>query len=127
MGQVSDGRPNIALHGRSGTGKSTIAEYLVTQYRYQHAKTGAACRRLCRELFDSESKTLMNEVTDALRRIDPTVWLRAGLSGLRDDDPVVFDSMRFTEDYRYFHAHAYLLVDVRAPTSVKVRAARSSI
>lgn len=121
MGQAPRATPNIALHGRSGSGKSTVARYLVATYGYQHARTGVACRKLCRELFASESKTLMNEVTDALRRIDPGVWLRAGLAGLRDDRPLVFDSMRFAEDYRFFHNHAYVLVDVRASIDLRVR------
>jgi dephospho-CoA kinase len=121
MGQVPQATPNIALHGRSGSGKSTVAQYLVAEYGYQHAKTGVACRKLCRELFGSESKTLMNEVTDALRRIDSHVWLRAGLADLRADRPIVFDSMRFADDYRYFHVHAYVLVDVRSPIDLRVR------
>jgi dephospho-CoA kinase len=119
MAQAPHATPNIALYGRSGSGKSTVAQFLVTQHGYQHAKTGAACRNLCRELFGSESKSLMNEVTDALKRIDDSVWLRAGLAGLRDDSPNVFDSMRFKGDYKFFYAHAYVLVHIRAPAELR--------
>jgi dephospho-CoA kinase len=121
MGEASPATPNVALHGRSGSGKSTVARYLVVQYGYQHAKTGAACRKICQELFGSETKTLMNEVTDSLRKIDSGVWLRAGLAGLQEDRPIVFDSMRFVEDYQFFVARAYLLVDIRAPVDLRVR------
>ncbi len=121
MGHALGATPNVALHGRSGSGKSTVARYIVARYGYQHAKTGVACRKLCRELFGSESKTLMNEVTDALRKIDREVWLRAGLANLQENQPIVFDSMRFAEDYAFFDARAYLLVDVRAPVDLRIQ------
>jgi hypothetical protein len=62
----------------------------------------------------------MNAVTSALRQIDPNVWLRAGLNGLQEEYPVVFDSMRFVEDYHFFRARSYVLVDIRAPVDVRV-------
>jgi dephospho-CoA kinase len=120
MAEAPVATTNIALYGRSGAGKSTLAQFLEQQHGYQHARTGVACRTLCRELFGSESKSLMNEVTDALRRIDDRVWLRAGLRGLRQDMPIAFDSMRFEADYTFFYAQGYILVEVRAPVMLRV-------
>jgi adenylate kinase family enzyme len=61
----------IALSGRSGSGKTTVANYLVAKYGFTRCSTGAACRELCKNLFGGESKAILNQVTDALKAIDP--------------------------------------------------------
>ena len=51
----------------------------------------------------------MNQVTDALRAIDPVVWLRAALAepDLTLARNVVFYSARFTTDYAYLKEHGF--------------------
>jgi dephospho-CoA kinase len=120
---TTSSRRNIALYGRSGSGKSTVGSMLV-ETGYQHLRTGAECRELCRTLFQSEAKTVMNRVTDALREIDPTVWLRAALVGA-SDAPVVFDSMRFPQDYAYLKERRYLLVRIDTPTALRLERLKS--
>lgn len=58
----------------------------------------------------------MNRVTDALRDIDPAVWLRAALRDCADDQStaVVFDSMRFEPDYTFLHDHGFVMIRVDA-------------
>ena len=111
----------IALSGRSGCGKTTIAEYLVDKHAFARCSTGLACRELCRKLFASESKSILNMVTDALKAIDPDVWLRAALSTLDGDRPVVFDSMRFAGDYAFLKEQGFQMWRVEAPLEVRVR------
>jgi len=110
-------RAHIALHGSSGSGKSTFAALLVAEFGYLHCKTGTACRELCRDLFDSEDKTLLNKVTDALREIDSTVWLRAALRHLGDapERPIVLDSIRFHPDYEFARQRGFVTVHINAP------------
>lgn len=110
---------NIALYGPSGAGKSTIARYLAQNHDFHHCSSGEACRSLCRTLFDSEDRTLLNQVTDALRQIDPSIWIRNALRGVRPGARVVFDSMRFVEDWHYFKMAGYVLWRVSAPPSVR--------
>ncbi len=64
----------------------------------------------------------MNQVTDAFRAIDPSVWLR---QALRDVDPsssvpVVFDSMRFRADYAYLTQAGFVTVEVQTPKEVRL-------
>jgi cytidylate kinase len=112
----------IALSGRSGSGKTTVADYLVSKYGYSPCSTGSACRDLCRNLFGSESKAILNQVTDALKAIDPDVWLRAALLSFEEGKPAVFDSMRFANDYAYLQIRGFQMWRVEAP--LKIRLAR---
>lgn len=115
-------RPNIALYGRTGSGKTTVAEVLVEEYGYSHRKTGAACRALCLDLFGSEDKALLNKVTDALRGIDPAVWLRAAIRDSRQDTgrPIVLDSIRFRPDYQYVVERDFVTIRITAPSGARV-------
>jgi dephospho-CoA kinase len=93
---------NVAIYGRSGSGKSTIARYLERKHNYVYCHPGARCRELALELFGSDSKTVLNALSDCLRGIDSSVWLRAVLRGLPPSSRVVFDGMRYEQDLAYF-------------------------
>jgi dephospho-CoA kinase len=111
---------DIALYGHSGAGKTTVADWLVSNRGFVHCATGAACRGICQMLFQSESKTLLNQVTDALKAIDEHVWLRAALSENVVGKPVVFDSMRFLSDYRFLRERGFSTWKITAPLEVRV-------
>lgn len=110
----------IALSGRSGSGKTTVAEYLVKEHGYIRCSTGVACRELCKRLFGTESKTILNKVTDALKAVDPDVWLRAALSSLEEARPAVFDSMRFATDYAFLQHRGFALWRIEAPLAIRL-------
>ncbi len=110
--------PPIALYGRSGSGKSTASNYLVTRYGYTHCKAGSTCRRLCLELFGTEDRTTLNRFNDAVRAIDPTVWLRKAIA-IDSNSPIVFDSMRFQDDWNFFTNLNYQTWKIDCPQEVR--------
>lgn len=110
---------HIALAGRSGSGKTTVAEYLVRRHFYFRCSTGDVCREVCRILFGSESRGTLNKVTDALKSIDDQVWLKAALRKAPPGVPVVFDSMRFDVDYDFLVTRGYQPWIVQAPKEVR--------
>src|SRR5690242_9306970 len=113
-------RANVALYGRSGSGKTEIANYLTSKYGYIRTSTGSACREICQLLFQDESKTLLNRVTDAMKSIDENVWLRAALRKIEPGHAVVFDSMRFHSDYEYLRGHGFSLWRIDAPLDLRL-------
>ncbi len=110
---------HIALTGRSGSGKTEVAGYLAQRHGYVRVGTGNLCRRICQDLFASESKTLMNAVTDALRAIQPDVWLTAALRHAPVGPPLVVDSMRFREDHLLLKSRGYTLWRIEAPREMR--------
>jgi cytidylate kinase len=114
------GLPNIGLCGKSGSGKSTVASYLADEFGYTHVKTGTACREIALMLFADDSKTTLNAVTDALRSIQPDVWITAALRNAPANQVLVVDSQRFLPDYVLLREKQYSLWRVEAPLAVRV-------
>lgn len=111
--------PNIALSGASGSGKSTIAKHLVTKYGYQRLSPGDICREIAQLAFGRTDKTTLNRINDALKSIDPFIWINACIRKAEPGIPIVFDCMRFLMDFEFFRNKGYMLVRVTAPLNVR--------
>ena len=107
-------RRNIAIFGRTGSGKSEVSSYLVEKYHYQHCHPGKLCREISLRLFQSDAKTILNQVNDAMRAIDPNVWLSAGLRDCSTTMPIVVDGMRFESNYQLLNSRGFWLWRVTA-------------
>lgn len=111
--------PHIALIGKSGAGKTEIANFLCSQYSYVRASSGDVCRDVCQRLFRSESKQLMNAVTDAMKQIDDQVWVKTALAAIADGGPIVFDSVRFFGDLKALESIGFQFWRVLASEAVR--------
>jgi cytidylate kinase len=111
---------DVALYGKSGSGKSTIAGVLKAA-GYQHLRTGAACRRITQDLFGTESKALTNQVTDALRGLDELVWVKRALRDREEGKPAVLDSMRYEADFEFLTALGFVAVKVTASRPMRLQ------
>ena len=112
---------NIALSGRSGCGKSTIARYLATKHGYSVCHSGGICRDVCKRLFQSDSKEVLNSVTDAMKSIDNNVWLKCAVREAPKANATVFDSMRFATDFEFLRNQGYITIQVRASLNTCIR------
>jgi dephospho-CoA kinase len=103
---------NIALSGKSGCGKTTIAKYLIDNHGYILCNTGKTCRKICNILFGNESKEILNKVTDAMKSIDENIWFKNAISEIKSNKFIVIDSMRFKSDYFYLKTNGFVLIRV---------------
>jgi len=69
----------IYFCGPKGTGKTTAAQYLRCFYDASVYKLAAPLYQICRNLFGMQKKDrrLLQKVGDALRSVDPEVFLKA--------------------------------------------------
>jgi dephospho-CoA kinase len=115
--------PNIALSARSGAGKSLASSYLQKTHGYALCQPGAICREITQRLFSTQSKTALNKVNDALRLIDPDIWLRVALQELGDQKPgtpICIDGMRFKSNVEYCRKNSFLLVAIEASEATRI-------
>lgn len=107
----------IALHGRSGSGKSVVCSYLRDKFKMEVASTGELCREVSRIVFGSESRRHLNEVSSALRGVSGDVWIEAALRRAVTSR-VVFDSIRYRGDLVRLRREGFSLWTVCCPADL---------
>ena len=112
---------SIALFGRSGSGKSFVADRFCQNYGYSLISTGVICRRICNEVFGEESKTSLNILSTKLREIDEDIWIHAAMRNATQDSLIIFDSIRYLSDYKYFRRNNFCIVKIESDPSLVVK------
>jgi cytidylate kinase len=112
--------PNIAIWARSGAGKSFATKYLEERYGYEACKPGAICREITLRLFGEDSKTTLNKVNDALRKIEPNIWLRLGFEAVGREDGILIDGIRFISNVDFCRQNGFLMVKIVASEATRL-------
>ncbi|WP_207732391.1 AAA family ATPase [Heliobacterium chlorum] len=108
----------IVLTGKMRSGKDAAANYLVNHYGFKQFAFGGAIRNLCKELFpnadeDGKPRELYQNVGQALRDIDPDVWVNYVLRQIEretgpDDDIVITDLRQWNEYFALLKSGFYV-------------------
>jgi dephospho-CoA kinase len=104
----------FALIGKSGAGKSTVADQIFRDYGIRRISTGAICRQISKLLFGNDDKASTQLIDDALTQIEPSIFLRAALRDVAPDEQICVDSLRFAADYRIARAEGFQIIRVTA-------------
>lgn len=103
----------------SGAGKSTVVAQLVNEFGYQAAHPGAVCREITSRLFGTDDKTSLNKVNDALRSVDPNVWLRVALRDCDPQIPIVIDGIRFKSNLDFLRGENFSFWRISCPADLR--------
>ncbi|MES0863261.1 HD domain-containing protein [Ruegeria sp. SCPT10] len=110
----------VALIGKSGAGKSTVAKLLNYHAGAERISSGAICRQIAKLLFGNDDKSTTQTLDDALTKIDPSVFVNAALLTAPVGRPICLDSLRFKSDYEIAKRRGFTVVRVIAPDDVRV-------
>jgi cytidylate kinase len=105
----------FALVGKSGAGKSEVAEFLKENRDCQIIKTGLICRQIAQLLFGNEDKKSTQLLDDVLTNLDQSIFLRASLRHADLSKPLVIDSLRFRSDYHIARNMGCMILRITAP------------
>lgn len=121
--------PNIIVIGKAGSGKSTVAKYLVQTHGYRQFGVVDPLRDLVAQLFPFESKPreVYQKLGDTLREIDPDCFIRGlrhRLASERDKNhwngPFVIDDVRFLAEVHAL-APVACAVLLEAPEEIRIQ------
>lgn len=138
--------PSIAIVGKQGSGKSTIAKALITEYGYTKHSWADPVRQIFEmaygEITDyAKMKVTLFEVemadgttklrtgremlqligTEALRnQVDQQFWIKAGLRRIWRGDKTVNDDTRFLNEARALRSHGWLIVRIEADEETRI-------
>ena len=122
--------PNIGLIGKLGSGKTTAAKHIATEYCYKRYSLAAPMREIVRIVYphmdkkDPRYRQLMQKLgTDWFRSYDEDVWVNVLLFRTSlETHPVVVDDVRFVNEARTLLEKGWLLIYI--DTSDEVRKQR---
>lgn len=119
---MNGARPRrLALIGKSGAGKSTVADIISQDYGIRRISTGSICREISRLLFGNENKASTQKIDDALTQIDPSIFFKAALRGAAEQERICVDSLRFAADYELARAQGFEIIRVTALNETRMR------
>lgn len=87
------------INGRAGSGKDTIAEYLVEKHNFIQVSFATPIYSLAREFFKMTDKDrkLLQDIGQSWRQINQDVWVNHLFDNLPDGDLVVSDVRQSNE------------------------------
>lgn len=95
--------PNVGIVGKLGSGKTSLANYLVSEFGYCKVSFADPMKRMVKEFFGVEKghpqyRELMQKLgTDWFRSVDEDVWVKYLLNNTTGDG-LVIDDVRFPNE-----------------------------
>jgi len=83
----------IVLVGRAGSGKDTVADYLVSRYGFRRYAFADKLKEIARDLFPEQfvngikPRRLLQDLGTQIRRLDPDVWINYLFSRIERENP----------------------------------------
>jgi dephospho-CoA kinase len=117
----------VAISGRAGAGKTTLASHLVN-YGYTRVAFGDAIKAEVLKLYgltkhDPGGREKLIEHGDARRLADPDHWIRPVADRVRlaqvCDCHVVIDDLRFARELEWARSLGFIIVRIDAPLELR--------
>lgn len=111
---------NIILFGEMGSGKTTVAKYLVNKYEYFKCSLGEKIHAECR-LHGNETREEMQNYGQSMRRIfGENIWCDYLYNRYKDKKKIIIDDGRQVNEYYYFTNKGFLPVGVLASNETRL-------
>lgn len=124
--------PNIALIGKAGAGKDTVAQVLIERFRlgYQRVALADPLKDIASILWGPDARTdrtKLQQLGVKVREIEESTWVdlllrhidRLQRESLRKQRFVVTDC-RFPNEYRALREAGFLMIGVHAPRQLRI-------
>jgi hypothetical protein len=111
------------------SGKSLVARYLVEHYGFLELAFAARLKEIATEMFnidvakkDEAGRSLLQQLADHMRKVDPNVWVRYVLRKIPPTGNVVISDVRFMNEFETLDRMGFAMVRMLMdrPTQEKV-------
>lgn len=104
----------IAICGKAGSGKSTMANYLIENFGFVKYSFAAAVKEIGRDLFGMTTKdrSLLQHIGAKMREIDQAVWIRYICNKIMADGfpDVVVDDLRYKNEELFLRGMDFVII-----------------
>lgn len=141
---LPDWAPNIAVIGKMGAGKSTLADLLIEHWGYRRLSFAAKLREVAVSIWGESARNdraKLQGLGVAVREIDEDAWVNAAMQTMQnyrrglhlvgaDSDEVmrdmerpmrfVIDDCRFPNEYQVLREQGFVFVQIEADETVRI-------
>lgn len=111
----------IAIGGKMGTGKSSLADFLVKCFQFKKYSFAAKLKKLASDLFDMEIKDreLLQILGTKVREVETDAWINYVIKQIEVEDPLraVIDDMRYLNEAEILRKKGFELIKLHTPKS----------
>lgn len=104
----------IALSGKMMSGKTIVADYLVSKYGFIEIAFADRLKELAIELFgmnpEYKNRELLQLLGMKMRELDPNVWVRYVMNELLDEQDVVVSDVRLKNEFDALQQAGFIMV-----------------
>ncbi|MHA2270892.1 MAG: AAA family ATPase [Candidatus Hodarchaeales archaeon] len=110
---------NLAITGRMGSGKTTIAEILKDQYGYSIVRISGKLKEIVIDLELPYERDVLQEIGDFFRKFDEIVWVRQAIRKSNDllaqgMPGIAIDDVRYKNEQRELAKAKFKIIRVYA-------------
>ena len=112
----------IAICGKMCSGKSTLANYIMSSYPgYQKYSFAQKVKELCVELFDMEGKdrVLLINFANKMRDIDGKVWVNHVLKQTESKEKCIIDDVRYQNEVDALIEDGWSFIQLNVPNETQ--------
>ena len=112
----------IAICGKMCSGKSTLANYIMSSYPgYQKYSFAQKVKELCVELFDMEGKDrlLLINFANKMREIDEKVWVNHVLKQTESKEKCIIDDVRYQNEVDALIEDGWSFIQLNVPNELQ--------
>lgn len=117
-------KPDIALIGKMGSGKTTAANHLIDHHGYTVMRFSGELKRIAGELWDEPSRDDLQRLGVAVREIRADTWVDLLVDDIIEHgalhNPIVVDDCRFPNEYEALAARGFRFIRVIAHEDQRV-------
>ena len=112
----------IAICGKMCSGKSTLANYIMSSYpEYQKYSFAGKVKELCVELFDMKGKDrpLLIKFANKMRDIDGKVWVNQVLKQTEGKTNCIIDDVRYQNEVDALIEDGWTFIQLNVPNETQ--------
>lgn len=104
-----------------GSGKSTIANYLVEKYKFHRMRISGKMRDIARELEINPTRDFLQGIGKFMRDFDDDVWIRYLVKKIQkisnDFESIVVDDIRRKNEITYLKSLGFVIIRIDSSSS----------
>jgi adenylate kinase family enzyme len=115
----------LAITGVMGSGKTTVANYLIEKYNFKKFSFADDVKKYAYEIFNMKHKDrkLLQEFASKLREIDNYIWIKKLDEKLKNNNHIniIIDDLRFPEEYEYLKSNDFLILKLDIHKDLQIK------